>query len=464
MLQHAGSRTPSIQHGLVVLLTAVALLTTAFSTASTAAVSTSTSTHTRMSTSTLTSARATISSVPAKEWAAIVAAGVWHAGCPVNQSQLRRVEVNFRGFDGAVHRGALVVRTDVASSVARIFTRLFEAGFPIRRMVPIEAYHGDDNASMAADNTSAFNCRRASQANAPVGSSPHANGRAIDVNPYENPWIDPRCDCFRPDAKFGDRRSGPGVITKGSVAWRIFTSEGWIWQDNATPDYQHFDTGYPSRPLRVKASTQPQKSQAAQLPFAVPVSVGNANQIITVKTFGTRATVTAWAKGPSGWRAVLTTTSGQIGAKGIASGTTRRQNTSTTPTGTYTVTQAFGILANPGTTLPYHVVTKNDWWVEDNKSPYYNTMRSASQGGFDIAAPESSVNGSEHLITHASLYNYALVINFNMNPSVPYRGAGIFLHVSNGRPTAGCVAVPVKTIVALLRWLKPSAHPRIAIG
>ncbi len=405
------------------------------------------------STSIPSSAGATISAIPDTQWSAIVAAGVWHKGCPVDQSQLRRVTVNFRGFDGKVHRGVLVVRSDVASSTAGIFTRLFEAGFPIRRMVPIEAYNGDDNASMAADNTSAFNCRRASQANAPVGSSPHANGRAIDVNPYENPWIDPRCDCFRPDAKFGDSRSGAGVITKGSVAWRIFTQEGWVWQDSATPDYQHFDTGYPSRPF-----------PTTKLPFPISVSVGSASQIITVKASGTTATVTAWAKGSNGWRAVLSTTSGRIGSNGIANGSTRRQNTNTTPSGTYTLTEAFGISKNPGTTLPYHVVTKDDWWVEDNNSPYYNTMRSASQGGFDTAAPESSVNGSEQLITHASQYRYAIVINFNMNPPVPYRGAGIFLHVSNGRPTAGCIAVPVTTIVALLRWLNPAAHPRIAIG
>jgi L,D-peptidoglycan transpeptidase YkuD (ErfK/YbiS/YcfS/YnhG family) len=401
-------------------------------------------------------ADASINAIPDTEWSAIVATGVWHTGCPANQAQLRRVEINFHGFDGAVHRGALVVRTDVASSVARIFTRLFDAGFPIRRMVPIEAYRGDDNASMAADNTSAFNCRKAAQANAPVGSSPHANGRAIDVNPYENPWIDPRCNCFKPSTKYAGLgktlRSGRGVITKGSVAWKAFTSEGWLWQDNSTPDYQHFDTGYPSRPLRVAA------------PFPVSVSVGDSSQIITVKTAGALATVTAWAKTSNGWHAVLSTSAGHIGSKGLSAGNTRRQNTYTTPSGTYTITQAFGILPNPGTALPYHLVTKDDWWVEDNSSSYYNSMRTASQGGFDTILPESNVNGSENLIKHTGLYDYALVVNYNMNPAVPYRGAGIFLHVSNSRPTAGCVSVPKATLVALLKWLNPALHPRIAIG
>jgi D-alanyl-D-alanine carboxypeptidase len=180
----------------------------------------------------------------------MVATGVWRPGCPVGQDGLRRVEVGYVGFDGHAHRGALVVNADVATSVARIFTRLYDERVPIRRMVPVEAYAGDDAASMAADNTSAFNCRRPAQANAPAGASPHANGRAVDVDPYENPWVDPRCSCFQPDAFYGSHRSGPGVISRGSAVWTAFVDQGWTWQDSSTIDYQHFDTGYPSRPLR----------------------------------------------------------------------------------------------------------------------------------------------------------------------------------------------------------------------
>jgi hypothetical protein len=183
------------------------------------------------------------------EWSHIVATGVWRPGCPVGRVGLRRVEVPYVGFDGRPHRGALVVNRDVAASVGRVFAQLYAAHFPIRRIEPIEAYGGDDDVSMRADNTSAFNCRRPGQANAPSAVSPHANGRAVDLNPFENPWVDPRCHCFMPDAHYGSHRSGAGVVVKGGVAWRAFTAEGWIWQDNASIDYQHFDTGYPSRPL-----------------------------------------------------------------------------------------------------------------------------------------------------------------------------------------------------------------------
>jgi len=149
-----------------------------------------------------------------------------------------------------VRRGVLVVHRDVAGSVSRIFSRLFELEYPIRRMRPVEHYDGDVKVSLRADNTSAFNCRRPGQINAPQALSPHANGRAIDLNPRENPWVDLRCDCWTPSPRHHRRTPGPGKILKGGPVWRTFVREGWIWQNIDVPDYMHFDTGYPSRPLR----------------------------------------------------------------------------------------------------------------------------------------------------------------------------------------------------------------------
>ncbi len=183
------------------------------------------------------------------EWKRMVAVGMAGKNCPVNRKNLRRLEINHYGFDGKVHRGALVVRGDVAGSVKRIFTRLFEERFPIQRMIPVEHYNGSDQRSMKANNTSAYNCRRPSEANSPARKSPHANGRAIDINPFRNPWVNPRTGKWEPSAKYAKRTPGKGKILKGGLVWRLFTNEGWIWQNIATKDYQHFDTGYPSRPL-----------------------------------------------------------------------------------------------------------------------------------------------------------------------------------------------------------------------
>ncbi|MFD5475486.1 M15 family metallopeptidase [Streptomyces sp. NPDC127105] len=182
------------------------------------------------------------------QWQRIVAVGAWHEGCPAGREQLRNVTLTHWGFDGRLHRGVLVVNADVVDSVKRIFARLLADRFPIRQMKPIEEYGGDDNASMSADNSSAYNCRRAGQANAPAADSPHANGRAIDLNPMENPWMDLRCHCWQPSSRYATRTPGTGKITEGDAVWQAFHADGWIWQDIKTPDYQHFDTGYPSRP------------------------------------------------------------------------------------------------------------------------------------------------------------------------------------------------------------------------
>lgn len=144
-------------------------------------------------------------------------AGVWRPGCPLGRTDLRRVEINHHTFDGAIERGVLVVNRDVAPTIAEIFTELFEKEFPIRRMRPVEAYGGDANASLRADNTSAYNCRRPDQINAPTQLSPHAHGRAIDINPRENPWMDLRCQCWFPTAETRARVPGPGVIVKGGL-------------------------------------------------------------------------------------------------------------------------------------------------------------------------------------------------------------------------------------------------------
>ena len=179
-------------------------------------------------------------------------------GCPVTERrQLRRVDLDFIDFTGRLRRGHLIVNSDVAESTARIFTRLLAEGFPIRKMHGVERYGGDTMKSLRADNTSAYNCRRLDQINAPPQTSPHANGRAIDINPVENPWKDLRCDCWSPGPEFAARTPGPGKILRKGMVWRAFREEGWIWQNIKVADYMHFDTGYPSRPFQGPPAVDP---------------------------------------------------------------------------------------------------------------------------------------------------------------------------------------------------------------
>ena len=116
--------------------------------------------------------------------------------------------------------------------------------FPIRQIQRIEAYGGDDDASMAADNTSAFNCRFA-QAAGPKRWSEHAYGRAIDVNPVENPYVEGARVSPPSGRAFANRsRSRPGMAVTGGVLVRAFAARGWSWGGRwtGTPDYQHFST------------------------------------------------------------------------------------------------------------------------------------------------------------------------------------------------------------------------------
>ena len=111
----------------------------------------------------------------------------WRPGCPVPLWDLRLIRLRYWGFDRQAHRGRLVVHRDVAEKVAGVFRRLYEVSFPIRRMRLVDYYGAVDRTSMEHDNTSAFNCRwRAGQ---PGVWSQHAYGRAIDVNPRENPYV-----------------------------------------------------------------------------------------------------------------------------------------------------------------------------------------------------------------------------------------------------------------------------------
>ncbi|MFE1880376.1 L,D-transpeptidase family protein [Streptomyces diastatochromogenes] len=216
----------------------------------------------------------------------------------------------------------------------------------------------------------------------------------------------------------------------------------------------------PGTAVTQRATTAPPAAYAAPN-FPVPASPGDATQLITVKASGSYATVTAWAKGASGWKAQFGTSAGRVGSNGVTDGATRRQGTYTTPSGTYTLTEGFGVEAG-GTSMPYHVVNSSDWWVEDPQSKYYNSMHTAA--GADFPLTESGDRGSEHLINYPTQYAKALVVNFNRWPATPGRGAGIFLHVNGKGATAGCVSVPRATMDRIMAWIRPGAHPRIAIG
>jgi hypothetical protein len=165
----------------------------------------------------------------------------WRRGCPVGPADLRRLRLAYWDFAGGARVGVLVVHRDAAADLTAVFHRLFAARFPIRRLEPVDAYGGSDDRSMAADNTSAFNCRRA-VASGPPAWSQHAYGRAIDVNPVENPYLFQGRVLPPAGRGFTDRsRERPGMAVPGGVLVTAFAAVGWTWGGTGrNPDYQHF--------------------------------------------------------------------------------------------------------------------------------------------------------------------------------------------------------------------------------
>jgi hypothetical protein len=170
----------------------------------------------------------------------------WRKGCPVPLKDLRYLRLTYRDFNGRDARGEMIVHKEVASEVAQIFGELYEAGYPIRKMRLVSDYKGSDWQSIEADNTSAFNCRKA------TGSkhwSKHSYGKAIDLNSIENPYISrsghishKASQQYRKRVHRKHTAADKAVLLKNDKAVHIFKKYGWKWGGDwaGVKDYQHF--------------------------------------------------------------------------------------------------------------------------------------------------------------------------------------------------------------------------------
>lgn len=175
--------------------------------------------------------------------AAMMRQHTWREGCPISIDDLSYLRMSYLDMSGAPQTGEMLVHASVAQEVLDIFADIYASGFYIERMELIERapYFGSDPLSMAADNTSAFNCRKA------LGSkkySKHSWGLAIDVNPLINPYV--KGDNVQPPEgrAWLQRKAGtPGLITKGDAVYKSFVSRGWKWGGawHTLKDYQHFE-------------------------------------------------------------------------------------------------------------------------------------------------------------------------------------------------------------------------------
>jgi len=170
----------------------------------------------------------------------------WRKGCPVPLKDLRYLRMKHIDFNGKKKMGEMIVHKDVSVEVTEIFEAFYKIGYPIHKMRLVSDYKGSDWQSIEADNTSAFNCRKA------TGSkkfSKHSYGKAIDINPIENPYIfRSGKSSHKASQTYLKRIRTDGSVTQKAMllrddkAVKIFKKHGWKWGGDwpIVKDYQHF--------------------------------------------------------------------------------------------------------------------------------------------------------------------------------------------------------------------------------
>jgi len=189
------------------------------------------------------------------------------------------------------------------------------------------------------------------------------------------------------------------------------------------------------------------------------VGVGSATQVIAVSASGygqTTATLTAYQDDASGWQQVFGPWEAHVGYAGFAPPGQKHEGDGRTPTGSFGFDFFFGVLGDPGVQFPFRPVTgHNIVWDDDPSSPLYNQW---------VDTTESNAGAAPEAMDQTPAYDYGAVIAYNTSPTVPGAGSAIFLHVSDGAATVGCVSLPTAELLAVLRWLSPAAQPRIIMG
>ena len=180
---------------------------------------------------------------------------------------------------------------------------------------------------------------------------------------------------------------------------------------------------------------------------------GGAGQAVVVTADGygsTTATLTTWQRAGGGWEPVDGPWPAWVGYAGFAPPDEKREGDGRTPSGTFGFDFLFGVEPDPGVAMPYRRVTgPSIVWDDVPSSPSYNQWVDGGTGEAMYVTP---------------VYDYGAVIAYNTAARTPGLGSAIFLHVSKGAPTAGCVSLPVDRLLAVLRWLDPARSPVIVMG
>jgi hypothetical protein len=172
---------------------------------------------------------------------AVIARSTWVAGCPVSADDLAWVQLTFRGFDDARHTGELLVNASVADDVVQVFRDLYRARFPIEEMRITTRAELDAAPTGDGNDTGSFVCRP--KAGQTSGFSEHASGLAVDVDPFQNPYVNGSLVLPELASSYLDRSDvRPGMILPDGPVVRAFARIGWGWGGDwhSLKDLQHF--------------------------------------------------------------------------------------------------------------------------------------------------------------------------------------------------------------------------------
>lgn len=223
-------------------------------------------------------------------------------------------------------------------------------------------------------------------------------------------------------------------------------------------------------PAGVAATTKP-------LPERL-TNIGDSRQVVVVTTRNwntSYARLQTWQLSRSNeWTRVVDPIPARVGWNGVRREANRKQNTGTTPAGTFGLLRGFGLDKPSGVDIPYRRIDKNDWWPYDPTDPKtYNVFQPHR-----VKHAKWRTGWAERLKSYGAQYRYAVVLDYNLPSKITWRngqriarntadtsaGGGIFLHVSGSGATAGCISIARDQLRRVLKWLDPAKDPVIVIG
>jgi L,D-peptidoglycan transpeptidase YkuD (ErfK/YbiS/YcfS/YnhG family) len=254
---------------------------------------------------------------------------------------------------------------------------------------------------------------------------------------------------------------GISIVEEGHEQYRVI-QDGGRWVIDSNFDTSSFDQSIHGFGALASRSSRRSGSRIVEAPGDSAVVEDayeryGASQVLVVRPRdedGTRGVLSTYERNADGWNRVLAPTDAVLGESGVTR--SKSEGDGRTPLGVFRIKEAFGFGENPGTGLPYRKLHGDEVWVDDPDSSVYNTLQRAH--------PTGDWRSAERLSEAPDAYEWAAVIEYNRAPTIPGVGSAIFIHVSVGHPTTGCVAIGRAELREILRWLRPETAPAIVIA